>query len=409
MEFLLTVMTVQKRLNNLLKDKTMNDLIIDSFQPLRLLIQGDGPFPNDPYSIDFTDDEDEPCSVFLLMSENGMGKTTLLQIMTALMRMLGKREITSYGVDGLDNGELAVQWDILTNIAYKGKSETIILSLLAGNFLVNRDSWSGDIKGSLKAWGNKELKKYNAESQQRIGFQWESKGQLRSLSNNNELVQKIQATFSEWENEPPDDFEDNSFNLPTLLHFSAYRDIPKATNGKRPISEPDHWGYQTAQEFDAHDTSWSSSLDNILVWMKWIDDGRLEKALEIINKRVFKGKTTYIQGVRKIPPEAVVVSNGQEHKLDRLSSGEKNLVQLFLRIGAHATRNTIILIDEPEVHLHPNWQKRLMKQLREFAKEHQGVTIIVATHSLEMLRAFGFEHKEKGIRKGGEIIERNME
>lgn len=386
----------------------MDDLIIDSFQPLRLLIQGNGPFPNNPYSIDFTDDENEPCSVFLLMSENGMGKTTLLQIMTALMRMLGKREITSYGVDGLDNGELAVQWDILAKIAYKGKSETIILSLLAGDFSVKTDGWAGDIKGSLNAWGNEELKKYNAESQQRIGFRWESKGQLRSLSNNNELVQKMQVTFNEWENEPPDDFEDNSFNLPTLLHFSAYRDIPKATNSKRSISEPNHWGYQTAQEFDAHDTSWSSSLDNILVWMKWIDDGRLEKALEIINKRVFKGKTTYIQGVRKIPPEAVVVSNGQEHTLDRLSSGEKNLVQLFLRIGVHATRNTIILIDEPEVHLHPNWQKRLMKQLREFAKEHQGVTIIIATHSLEMLRAFGFEHKEKGIRKGGEIIERNM-
>lgn len=43
------------------------------------------------------------------------------------------------------------------------------------------------------------------------------------------------------------------------------------------------------------------------------------------------------------------------HRLDRLSSGEKNLVQLFLRIGAHMTRNTILLIDEFDVHLHIRW------------------------------------------------------
>ncbi|MGB5687615.1 MAG: hypothetical protein WBM35_17535, partial [Candidatus Electrothrix sp.] len=52
--------------------------------------------------------------------------------------------------------------------------------------------------------------------------------------------------------------------------------------------------------------------------------------------------------------------------------------------------------------------KRLMKQLREFAQEHPGITIILATHSIEMLRAFGFKHKEKGLRKGGEIIEENI-
>lgn len=104
-----------------------------------------------------------------------------------------------------------------------------------------------------------------------------------------------------------------------------------------------------------------------------------------------------------------MISNGQEHTLDRLSSGEKNLVDLFLRIRAHCTKNSIILIDEPEIHLHPNWQKRLMKNLRQFVQEYPGMTIIIATHSIEMLRAFGFEHKEKGLRKGGEIIEENME
>ena len=330
-----------------------------------------------------------------------MGKTTVLEIMAALMGMLGEEKITSYGVEGLDNGELAVQWDILVQVIKEGTTQNIILSLLAGKF-------SGDC---LLHWSGEELREHEAERQEIIGFLWRAKGRLRSLSQS-QFSERLQAIIREWKGEGPVAFEEhlyNPFEPPTLLHFSAYRDIPKITSQRRQISEPDYWGYSPVRKFSSHSTSWENSLDNVLVWMKWLDDGRLEKAVNIINKRVFHGNATFLKGVRKTPPEAIVVSNGKEHGLDRLSSGEKNLVQLFLRIGAHCTRNSIILIDEPEIHLHPNWQKRLMKQLREFAQEHPGVTIILATHSIEMLRAFGFEHKEKGLRKGGEIIEKNME
>ncbi|RWX52272.1 AAA domain-containing protein [Candidatus Electrothrix marina] len=382
-------------------------MIINSFQPLRLRIEGNGPFPGNPYEVDFTDEEGQPCNIFLLMSENGMGKTTVLEIMAALMGMLGKKEIESCGVEGLDNGELAVQWDILVQVVEDDNTpRNIVLSLLAGNFSDETGKFSED---RLFVWSDEDLHKHGAERQEKRGFQWRAKGTFRFISQNHVTRKKIQTLFRQREGADPDDFEISSCGLPTLLHFSAYRDIPKITSQKRQISEPDYWGYSPVRRFSSHSTSWENSLDNVLVWMKWLDDGRLEKAVEIINKRVFQGSTTFIKGVRKTPPEAIVVSKGQEHGLDRLSSGEKNLVQLFLRIGAHCTRNSIILIDEPEIHLHPNWQKRLMKQLREFAQEHPGITIILATHSIEMLRAFGFEHKEKGLRKGGEIIEENME
>ncbi|MCI5210072.1 MAG: ATP-binding protein [Candidatus Electrothrix sp. ATG2] len=267
-------------------------------------------------------------------------------------------------------------------------------------------NFSGD---HLITWTEEQLQRYEASSQERIGFQWTTKKKLLHCISPHTVCHDFNNAFRSWEGTGPEGFEKNSSGTPTLLHFSAYRDIPKITSQKRRISEPDYWSYKPVQKFSAHSTTWENSLDNVLVWMKWLDDGRLEKALDIINKRVFQGSTTFIKGVRKTPPEAIVVSKGQEHRLDRLSSGEKNLVQLFLRIGAHCTRDSIVLIDEPEIHLHPNWQKRLMKQLREFAQEHPGITIILATHSIEMLRAFGFEHKEKGLRKGGEIIEENME
>ncbi len=375
-------------------------MLINSFQPLRLRIEGNGPFPENPYEIDFTDEDGQPCNIFLLMSENGMGKTTVLEIMAALMGMLGKDEITSYGVEGLDNGELAVQWDILVQIVEDDNTpRNIVFSLLAGNF-------SG---GNLISWTEEELQEYEAGSQKVIGFQRSTRRRIFRSIAHHVVSHDINNAFRAWEGTGPKVFEKSFLDLPTLLHFSAYRNIVKIAKQGRHISEPDSWGYKPARTFSAQNTSWENSLDNVLVWMKWLDDGRLEEAITFINKRVFQDSTTVIKGVRKMPPEAIVVSNGQEHTLDRLSSGEKNLVDLFLKIKAHCTRNSIILIDEPEIHLHPNWQKRLMKHLRQFAQEHPGMTIIIATHSIEMLRAFGFEHKEKGLRKGGEIIEENME
>jgi predicted ATP-dependent endonuclease of OLD family len=102
--------------------------------------------------------------------------------------------------------------------------------------------------------------------------------------------------------------------------------------------------------------------------------------------------------------ELIMINDGSEHRLDRLSSGEKSLVQLFLRIGGHMTLNTIVLIDELEVHLHPNMQHRLLKILKQLAIDNPGLTIISTTHSREILRAFAHEIEEKGLVKGGHII-----
>ena len=157
-------------------------------------------------------------------------------------------------------------------------------------------------------------------------------------------------------------FEGDELTLPTLIYFSAYRNIIRMPTEDRAIVAPRDWNYRPVHIFDVEGREWRDSLDNLLVWLKWMDDGRFEDAVAAINERVFKvgdrklfaGKK--LKGVRKEPPEAIIEAEGLEHRLDRLSSGEKSLVQLYLRLGAHMTRNTILLIDEPEVHLHRNWQ-----------------------------------------------------
>ena len=137
-----------------------------------------------------------------------------------------------------------------------------------------------------------------------------------------------------------------------------------------------------------------------------MDDTRYERAIELVNSQVFDGTSTILKGVSKEPPEAIVIRDNQRHRLDALSSGEKSLVQLVLRLGSHMTRNTILLIDEPEAHLHDQWKYRLYTQLKALAQEnYPGLTVIVATHSPEIMTSFAIEVEEKNLRKGGFLIE----
>lgn len=64
----------------------------------------------------------------------------------------------------------------------------------------------------------------------------------------------------------------------------------------------------------------------------------------------------------------VVTPNGTEHDLDELSSGEKEILYGYLRIRSSAPKDSIILLDEPELHLNP----RLIRGLPEFYRKHLG-------------------------------------
>nr|WP_298172122.1 AAA family ATPase [uncultured Pseudomonas sp.] len=82
----------------------------------------------------------------------------------------------------------------------------------------------------------------------------------------------------------------------------------------------------------------------------------------------------------------VVTPNGSVHDLDELSSGEKEILYGYLRIRSSAPRDSIILLDEPELHLNP----RLIRGLPEFYRKHLGEALQnqlwLVTHSDALIR-----------------------
>ncbi|WP_303188965.1 AAA family ATPase [Fusobacterium ulcerans] len=75
-------------------------------------------------------------------------------------------------------------------------------------------------------------------------------------------------------------------------------------------------------------------------------------------------------------------SSGDEFDINQLSSGEKQLFLRTLAIKMLEPENSIILIDEPELSLHPKWQQRIIEIYQRIGKNNQ---IIVATHSPHIL------------------------
>lgn len=83
---------------------------------------------------------------------------------------------------------------------------------------------------------------------------------------------------------------------------------------------------------------------------------------------------------------AVTVGNKQKHDINDLSSGEKEILFGYLRLRNSAQRQSIILLDEPELHLNP----KLIRGLPQFYQKHIGDAlenqIWTVTHSDAFLR-----------------------
>lgn len=77
---------------------------------------------------------------------------------------------------------------------------------------------------------------------------------------------------------------------------------------------------------------------------------------------------------------------GQPVEIENLSSGEKQVIYrgCFLLKNIKAMKGSFVLIDEPEISLHPTWQNKIMDFYKNIFKDENGVQtsqIFAVTHS----------------------------
>ena len=86
---------------------------------------------------------------------------------------------------------------------------------------------------------------------------------------------------------------------------------------------------------------------------------------------------------------AVLVKDLQSNRvfdIDSLSSGEKGLILSFLLFRTASVPGSIILVDEPELHLNPAVCKKLIPYLADTIIKETDCQFLISTHSVEILR-----------------------
>jgi len=298
---------------------------------------------------------------------NGSGKTTLLEFLTTAFSLFGPYLVSS--TFGSIPNELQVTEaliDLMLTIPnMKGITDFPVRLIIGTNRFFEENStntWLGIEQSTI---------------QHKTHGTWKSGGQTVTLWNLR-FVSEMNPFQIETLQVPGVVFypsEGRTLISPATDHKSAFR-LLEDTKFIERWKAPEKW---------------ESSLEARLYGIRWEDlnakeEGRPEDAThfqsyQLAFDRFFEGR----KRLRWTPKGELVVEtkSGDIHDLADLSSGEKQVI-LFMGELLHRWRpGSLILIDEPELHLHEHYQTRLWESLVDFQKERGG-QVIVATQSAHL-------------------------
>lgn len=103
------------------------------------------------------------------------------------------------------------------------------------------------------------------------------------------------------------------------------------------------------------------------------------------------------------PVITVELPSGVEHGLADLSNGEREMIGMFYFISQLSSKNGVLLLDEPEKHLHPSLQSAVLEAISALANEGQA---FIVTHSPNIVATV--PQNQLGSVKGAWETDRNQ-
>jgi predicted ATPase len=126
--------------------------------------------------------------------------------------------------------------------------------------------------------------------------------------------------------------------------------------------------------------NYRSTEDNITFGEKSMLEFNLFDNIETIDELYL---VQHLQKLDLLSSSSLLFRKNSERIIDsqELSSGEFHFLTTMIAIQSTLRQNSLILIDEPDTSLHPNWQMKYVDNLKSLFKKWNSSHFIMATHS----------------------------
>ncbi|MET3536442.1 AAA family ATPase [Chryseobacterium limigenitum] len=281
----------------------------------------------------------------LFVGENGCGKTTILKSISTFLN-IGSFKDFEYIEYSINNKVYqAVQTNEPTNRNYEGYHSRIDVEQGSVSYVYsNKSNRPHEIQEN-----NLDIRHY---------------GCVFSKARADYHTGKIQSTtFQDLDTQKYDNDKDENF-----------------TSLKQLIVDIEHQ--------DNHDFTERNKIANL----SWADFYPLSKIYRFKNAFNSFFENLKYKNTRILDQEMHVFfeKNGTDISIDNLSTGEKQIVfrGSFLLKNLKKLENSIVMIDEPEISMHPKWQKKILDFYKNLFIDNtvQKTQLFFATHSELVLR-----------------------
>lgn len=131
--------------------------------------------------------------------------------------------------------------------------------------------------------------------------------------------------------------------------------------------------------------------------------GHGEKLSRYISSEIIHGEADYVNNEQLQSSLRFKDRYGNEFGLDQCATGIKSfaIIQRLLK-GGFLNKDTLLILDEPEAHLHPQW---IIKYARLIVLTHKeiGVKFLISSHSTDMVSAIRYVAEKEGCMQGLEF------
>ena len=308
-------------------------------------------------SLDFRKSDGTPYNTIVIAGENGTGKTSILNSIYSIIK--GKPLLNIEKIWYYSNGvEFEAEPDASYNIATGFYKRTNRLTGQSTSFTISENSHNERLENDPD-----EMRRNGCVySSARSGFKTsEVKSSSTSQLDSNKIGEDEDFDYTQIK------------QLLVDVHVQDTQDWYELSNDCASDSNPINFiAFKKQSRMSRFSKAFDNFFDSSLKFKDIDNNNPKEKTIRFIKDNKLIG-------------------------IDELSTGEKQIVYrgAYCLRNSRAVENGVVLVDEPELSMHPKWQQKIMEYYRGLFKSESGqsVQMIFATHSQYVISS-AFDDRE---------------